>query len=101
MAACVQRNVKPVRSPKTPEVEQGLVRPASMGSPGQVGSRLSGQREPAVTTPEQLQQYLVPFCPDILDQCSVSMLLQCSCTPLWRSPMVRWCFCNARSLLPS
>ena len=76
VAACVQRNVKPLRSPKTPEAEQGLGRPAGMGSPGQLSSRLSGQREPAVTTPEQLQQYLVPSCTKLPDQPSFSVLLR-------------------------
>ena len=70
MAACVQRNVKPVRSPKAPEAEQGLGRPAGTGLPRQLSSRMSGQREPAVTTPEQLQQYLVHSCSEMPDQCS-------------------------------
>ena len=60
--------MKPIRSPRTPEAELRASQPAGgqAGSPGQLGSRLSGQREPTVTTPEQLQPYLVhpsPFLP--------------------------------------
>ena len=57
----VQRNMKPIRSPRTPEVElrTGQLPAGLAGSPGQLGSRMSGQREPTVTTPEQLQPYLV------------------------------------------
>ncbi len=59
--ANVQRNMKPIRSPRTPETElrTGQTPAGLAGSPGQLGSRLSGQREPTVTTPEQLQPYLV------------------------------------------
>ena len=76
ISACVQRNVTPVRSPKVPEAEQGLGRPAVLGSPGQLGSRLSGQREPAVTTPEQLQQYLVHSCSECHFNAVSAILLQ-------------------------
>ena len=63
--ADVQRNMKPIRSPRTPETELRTGQPAGglAGSPGQLGSRLSGQREPTVTTPEQLQPYLVQLSP--------------------------------------
>ncbi|CAL5218925.1 g671 [Coccomyxa viridis] len=57
------RNMKPIRSPRTPETELRTGQPAGglARSPGQLGSRLSGQREPTVTTPEQLQPYLDSF----------------------------------------
>ena len=65
--ARVQRNMKPIRSPRTPEADLRASQPAGgqAGSPGQLGSRLSGQREPTVTTPEQLQPYLVQLNPHL------------------------------------
>jgi len=61
---CLQRNVKPIRSPRTPEGEQTLSQPAGAlaGLPGQLSSRMSGRRELAVTAPEQLQRHLVQLC---------------------------------------